>query len=319
MPHNYSLLGDSRGPAEVKTGFSRRSLLVSGGVAAAGVASPIVSFGKPAGYIPDAPKRPGVESWTDRGIHAAWLGHSTVLLRIDGFTILTDPIFSFKAGIHLGLLSLGVTWLIKPAMERRELPHIDLVLLSHAHMDHFDIPSLRSLEDRQTRVITARGTADLLRARKYLSVTELGWGETHQSGPASVRAIQVRHWGRRYMNDSWRGYTGYVVNVGRYRVLFAGDTAFTDTFKRDRPRDGVHLALLPIGAYNPWIHNHADPEQAWRMGQYAGADYILPIHHQTFPLSLEPRLEPIERILTAAGNRETSVPIREIGGEMYLS
>ena len=262
--------------------------------------------------------RPGLSEWGSRGLHAAWIGHSTVLLRIDGFTIVTDPIFSLKAGIHMGPMALGVRRLVRPAVALKDLPHIDLVLLSHAHMDHFDMPSLRRLRNKATEVITARGTSDLLRVPRYKRVTEVGWGESAQAGPVRVKAIEVRHWGRRMLNDNWRGWNGYVVEAGRYRVLFAGDTAHTDSFRKNRHAQGVHLALMPIGAYNPWIGAHCNPEQAWQMGEHAGADFVLPIHHQTFALGREPRREPIERLMAAAGRRESSVALRELGGEFRL-
>src|SRR5512147_2208190 len=100
------------------------------------------------------PVRPRPSEWPDRGLYAAWLGHSTVLLKIDGFTILTDPVFSDRAGLNFGPLTLGLKRLVAPALGIDNLPKIDLVLLSHAHMDHFDIPSLRHLEDKRTPVIT---------------------------------------------------------------------------------------------------------------------------------------------------------------------
>src|ERR687885_2071823 len=100
--------------------------------------------------IAPAPERPSPRSWSDRGLYAAWLGHSTVLLKIDGFTILTDPVFSDRAGLSFGPVTLGIKRLVSPALKARDLPDIDLILLSHAHMDHVDLPSLRILEDPKT-------------------------------------------------------------------------------------------------------------------------------------------------------------------------
>src|ERR1700691_1603773 len=92
------------------------------------------------------PERPSPSYWSDRGIHAAWPGHSTVLFKIDGTTVLTDPVFSSRAGLNFRLFTLGLKRLVAPALAISELPKIDLILLSHAHFDHFDIPSLRALE-----------------------------------------------------------------------------------------------------------------------------------------------------------------------------
>src|SRR5215469_11468112 len=106
-----------------------------------------------------APHRPNPKAWPDRGMYAAWIGHSTVLLKIDGVTILTDPVFSRRVGIRLGPVTLGIKRLVEPALPIKDLPQIDLILLSHAHMDHFDIRSLRRLESRGTAVVTAARTA----------------------------------------------------------------------------------------------------------------------------------------------------------------
>jgi len=262
--------------------------------------------------------RPDPSAWSQRGLFAAWLGHSTVLLRMDGFTVLTDPVFSIRAGIHFGPLTLGVKRLVAPALAFDSLPHIDLVLLSHAHMDHFDIRSLRRLENRTTAVVTARRTSDLLHVGQFASVVELGWGEEARVGPALVRGLEVNHWGARFRTDTYRGYNGYLIECGRYRVIFGGDTADTDKF-RGAGGSGVDLAIMPIGAYNPWTRFHCTPEQAWRMAGEARADLFLPVHHQTFLLSREPVLEPIERLHKVAGSRADRIVLRDIGQEFGLT
>ena len=123
-------------------------------------------------------------------MYAAWIGHSSVVIRMNGFTIITDPVFSNRVGLNLGPVTLGIKRLVSPAAELRACPQPDLILLSHAHMDHFDLPSLRSLENRQTSVVTASKTSDLLRASRYESVNELRWNESTQIGPVTVRAFR---------------------------------------------------------------------------------------------------------------------------------
>ncbi|HTS63948.1 MAG TPA: MBL fold metallo-hydrolase [Candidatus Acidoferrales bacterium] len=268
--------------------------------------------------IRPAPLRPDPKAWPDRGLHAAWIGHSTVLLKIDGVTILTDPVFSRRVGIRLGPLTLGIKRLVEPALPIRELPRIDLILLSHAHMDHFDIRSLRRLESRGATVVTARRTSDLLRVRRYGRVQELGWNETATVGPLTVRAFPVNHWGARMRTDTYRGYNGYTIEAGRHRVLFGGDTALTDSFQGLKKRRAYDLAIMPVGAYDPWIHYHCTPEQAWRMAHDAGFEFFLPVHHQTLLLSREPYLEPIERVYGAAGRHGARVAVRQIGQEFRL-
>jgi len=266
--------------------------------------------------VQPAPRKPDLSSWTDDGLHALWIGHSTVFLRIDGLTILTDPVFSTKIGVGVGPLTIGMKRLVAPAILAEDLPAPDVILLSHAHMDHFDLPSLRTLEHRGTTVVTAAGTSDLLRVKRYQKVHELKWNETARVASASIRAFEVRHWGARTHTDIHRGYNGYVIEAGQHRVLFGGDTAYTESFRRLRSSKEFDLAIMPIGAYDPWINAHCNPEQAFQMANDAGANLILPVHHQTFKLSSEPYFEPIERMLTAAGERAI---VQEIGGEFRSS
>jgi L-ascorbate metabolism protein UlaG (beta-lactamase superfamily) len=266
-----------------------------------------------------SPEHPSPELWPDRGLHAAWLGHSTVLLKVNGMTILTDPVFSDRVGLSLGPLTLGLKRLTAPALSLARIPRPDVILRSHAHMDHFDLPSLRELEHRKTSVITATKTSDLLRVNRYGSARELGWGERARVGSAEIRAIEVKHWGARMRSDTYRGYNGYLIEAGAYRILFAGDTADTTAFRSLRTSRPVDLAVMPIGAYNPWIYYHCTPEQAWRMGNEAGAEFFVPVHHQTFQLSREPFLEPIERFQQAASHHAGRVAITRIGQEFHIA
>jgi L-ascorbate metabolism protein UlaG (beta-lactamase superfamily) len=267
--------------------------------------------------VAEARHRPHPELWGDAGLHAAWLGHSTVLIKIDGLTIVTDPVFSRRIGLNVGPLTIGLKRLVEPALRVGQVPRPDLILLSHAHMDHFDLPSLRALESKATRVVTAGKTGDLLRVKRYGGVEELEWGETARIGDISVRAFEVNHWGARMRSDTYRGFNGYLIESPRYRVLFGGDTAITTAFRTLRSSRRLDLAIMPIGAYNPWIRVHCTPEQALKMADDAGAETILPVHHQTFQLSSEPAHEPIERLASALANRPERLGLAEIGQEIH--
>jgi L-ascorbate metabolism protein UlaG (beta-lactamase superfamily) len=260
--------------------------------------------------------KPRPRLWDDTGLHAAWLGHSTVLLRMDGVTILTDPVFSNRVGLGFGPVTVGLKRIVAPALHHHEFARPDIVLLSHAHMDHWDKPSLRALESHKTTVVTASKTSDLLCPRRYHAVHELAWGEQVRIGDIRIRAFEVNHWGARMRSDTWRGFNGYVIESPHYRVLFAGDTAMTGTFRALRTRRGIDLAIMPIGAYNPWIRAHCTPEQALTMANHAGANLILPVHHKTFQLSREPWTEPIERLESALGSSADRLALREIGEEV---
>ena len=181
-----------------------------------------------------------------------------------------------------------------------------------------DLPTLRSLENRGTTVITARNTSDLLRVGRWGKVHELGWGDHIQAGPLQVAGFQVNHWGARMRSDTWRGYNGYTIEAGRYRVLFGGDTAVCGLFRAVKGPRPYDLAIMPVGAYNPWIHYHCTPEQAWQMANDAGAEFVLPVHQQTFQLSKEPLHEPMERLYTAAGRHTDRIALARIGQEFRV-
>jgi L-ascorbate metabolism protein UlaG (beta-lactamase superfamily) len=129
----------------------------------------------------------------------------------------------------------------------------------------------------------------------------------------------VNHWGARLRTDTYRGYNGYLINIGRYRIMFAGDTADTKKLTKIAGSKHVDMAIMPIGAYNPWVRFHCTPEQAWRISQEARAELFFPVHHSTFQLSREPVTEPLERLHSAAGPQEKRIIIHEIGQEFKLS
>ena len=120
------------------------------------------------------------------------------------------------------------------------------------------------------------------------------------------------------ITDRHRGYGGYLLRRKGRTVLFAGDTAYTDRLAEIGARHRIDLAILPIGAYDPWISNHASPEEAWRMFSDMGASYLLPIHHATFRLSREPIDEPVQRLVAAAGSERGRIALTEVGESWVL-
>jgi L-ascorbate metabolism protein UlaG (beta-lactamase superfamily) len=250
----------------------------------------------------------------------SWLGHATVLINFYGFWILTDPALADRVGIQLGLGTAGPRRFIAPALQFKDLPPIDLLLISHAHMDHLDLPTLRRFP-RKTRVITARLTSDLLVKGGRELVTELGWNESatveNANGELEVRAFEVKHWGQRWPSELERGYNGYILRREGKALLFGGDTALIDSFSNLRSYGPFEAAIMPIGAYRPWIRNHCTPEEALQMSESAGAKHIVPVHHQTFRLSDEPMMEPIERMKTALKHEPERLGIEAVG-ETYI-
>jgi L-ascorbate metabolism protein UlaG (beta-lactamase superfamily) len=257
---------------------------------------------------------PDLTDWEHHELAATWIGHATVLLRIGGMTILTDPVFSTRVGICMGLMTLGPRRLVAPSISISRLPKLDLILISHAHFDHLDRPSLVRLS-KKTPVITAHRTLDLVRDLGFNNVTELQWGESLRIGDVNVTAREVNHWGARTFYDHHRGFNAYLIESSQHRVLYGGDTAYHEGF-RDLRTDGgkgVDLAILGIGAYDPYIAAHATPEQAWQMADQCMADHVLPMHHSTFRLSHEPTHEPLERLMTAAGRLVDRVVASRVG------
>jgi L-ascorbate metabolism protein UlaG (beta-lactamase superfamily) len=246
--------------------------------------------------------RPDPQEWNSSAITAAWLGHSTVLLNFYGVTILTDPALCRRVGASTYFGTIGAKRLVAPALRPSQLPNIDLVLLSHAHMDHFDFATLRELPGTP-RTVTAHATDDLLEHTPLKSPTSLAWGEKARirtgNGEVRVQAFEVKHWGARWRYDKHRGYNGYIVEREGKRIIFGGDTARTDSFRALRRRGPFELALMPIGAYDPWVCSHCTPEQAVLMANEAGARHFLPIHFKTFPLGREGTVEPLERLEAA--------------------
>lgn len=263
-----------------------------------------------------APHRPEPAKWDDRRLTVAWLGHATVLINFYGTWLLTDPALRRRVGVRVGGLTLGPRRLVRPALSVRELPALDAVLVSHAHFDHCDLGTLGRLP-RRTRAVVQEGMGDLV--RRFARVDELKWGESAEVGGARVEAVEVNHWGARRLTDKHRGYGGFLVEKRGRALVFGGDTAYTDAFARlARRGTRVDLAVLPIGAYDPYINVHANPEQSWRMAREMGARYILPMHHSTFRLSREPADEPRRRILAAAGRERWRVALTEVGQTWVL-
>ncbi len=260
-----------------------------------------------------------VASWTvptefeEQPIAAAWLGHATVLLRLNGKTILTDPVLSHRIGPCVGKMKVGISRLCELPAEPEHLPPIDIIAISHAHFDHLDKHTLARLVSPQTTVITARHTKRLI-PKGFRRVIELGWDRSISVHGLRFTAIRPRHWGARSAWDQHRGYNSYLIESDPRRVLYAGDTALTAAFSHI---SDVDLAIFGIGAYDPWEEAHATPEQVWSMFNSCGGRLLLPVHHSTFKLSDEHHDEPLERLIAAAGDVGLGKIIRCAPGDVW--
>ncbi len=257
-----------------------------------------------------APHRPDPASWPDDAVTLAWLGHATVLLNVFGTWIITDPALGRRIGAAVGPVQVGVRRITAAALKPADLPPIDLVLLSHAHFDHLDLPTLSRLP-RNATVVTSPNLHDLL--RRFRDVRELRWGEKTRVGDLLITGTPANHWGARMISDRHRGWGGFLVERPGLRLFFAGDTAYTDALRPLAAGGPVDVAMMPIGAYDPWITNHCSPEQAWNMASQLGARAVVPIHHSTFRLSREPTAEPLARLTRAAGPDADRIVAEAIG------
>jgi len=271
--------------------------------------------------VQPATETPTPHQWPDNAITLAWLGHATVLINFYGVRVLTDPALFPRIGIDAWITTLGPLRLTACALSPSALPHIDLVLVSHAHFDHLDTASLAAIPGRPAALM-ASGTSDLLPRRRYSSARELRWGESVRvntaHGDIEVRAIEVKHWGARLRNDTYRGYNGYVLRREGRALLFGGDTAHTPLFTSYRRYGLYEAAIMPIGAYDPYIRNHCTPEQSVAMADAARARLFVPIHHKSFQLSHEPFSEPIERTEAALAAEKDRLAARNVGDTVHL-
>lgn len=266
--------------------------------------------------IAPAPLRPDPSTWSDEKLTIAWLGHATMLINFYGTWLLTDPALRPRIGVRVVGATVGPRRLVLPALTVRELPPLDAVLVSHAHMDHCDLGTLTRLP-RRAHAVVQRGNLDLV--RRFQHRAELSWSESAEIKGARIESIEVNHWGARKLTDRHRGYGGFLIEKRGRALVFGGDTAYTKAFGKLRQRDlNVVMAMLPIGAYDPYIYAHANPEQSWQMSREMGAQYIFPMHHSTFRLSREPAGEPVKRLLGAAGEERWRIAATEIGATWIL-
>jgi N-acyl-phosphatidylethanolamine-hydrolysing phospholipase D len=248
-----------------------------------------------------APRVPYDRHALDENPSITWIGHSTMLVRMDGVTFLTDPIFSERAS---PVSFAGPRRLVPPGVPLDELPRIDFVTLSHDHYDHTDLPSIEALAKRGTRFVAGLEMGDLVRSVGG-DVIELDWWQSTTLGNVEVHCVPAQHFsGRSAFGQGRRLWAGWVVAGPTRRFYHAGDTGYFDGFAELARRLGpIDLAALPIGAYDPpeimrFVHMNA--EEAIRATLDLGARRAVAMHWGTFDLTDEPPDEPPGRFRTAA-------------------
>jgi L-ascorbate metabolism protein UlaG (beta-lactamase superfamily) len=247
------------------------------------------------------------------GLRVTFVGHATVLIQTAGLNILTDPIWSERA-FMVGWA--GPKRVTPPGIAFEDLPPIDLVLVSHNHYDHMDMPTLARLREAHDPLfVTPLGNEDVLHdGDPRMRVQTLDWWQAHALGDrARVHVVPVYHWSRRRLFDRNKAlWGGFVVETPGGNVYVAGDTGLWDGafFAEARQRyGGFRLAVLPVGAYEPrWFmkDQHVNPAEAARIHELLGGPATLGVHLRTFQLTDEPIDQP--EIELAAALRERNVP-----------
>ena len=266
------------------------------------------------------PRQPISVSATETGI--TFIGHSSFLLQMGGKNILVDPVFSKRLVV--------LRRQRHPGLNIADLPPIDLVLITHAHMDHLNLTSLRKIVSRTRKlrgtppeVIVPTGVDDLVQNIRFGKIHTMSWWDQHVVAGLRITMTPCRHWGARMFKDTHREFGGYTIQPeqGGVTVYHSGDTAYFKGFSEIGERLHPDVALLPIGAYFPDSYRsvHTSPEEAVRAFTETGAELMVPMHYGTFRLGREPMDEPLERLATEAVRLHLEPQVRVIAeGETLL-
>ncbi|MEO8232372.1 MAG: MBL fold metallo-hydrolase, partial [Ignavibacteriota bacterium] len=203
--------------------------------------------------------KPDPTNWKNDEINIAWIGHSTVLINFYGTVILTDPVLFERIGVRIFGMTFGPSRFTHPALTVDEIPKPDIILLSHAHMDHMDYETLETIINNypnQIDCITAYNTADVIAELKWKSLQEIDWNEEKELLGIKFKALEVKHFGWRYpwekdrsqgfMSDG-RSFNAVILEKNDRKILFGGDTAYHELFKSLK-NENIEIAIMPIGA-----------------------------------------------------------------------
>jgi L-ascorbate metabolism protein UlaG (beta-lactamase superfamily) len=237
---------------------------------------------------------PVFPSLKEDSVSVTWIGHASFLIQTKQLNILVDPnwsnwIFTMRRKKRVGL-SLN------------DLPHIDLVLITHAHFDHLNKLTLRSIASQQT-IIVPKGVGNLVHRLGFQDVIEMQWWDRIHLPHVKITFTPARHWGARIIMDHHRGYGGYVMEFENSKTVYhCGDSAYFEGFQEIGARLAPQIALMPIGCYQPltFQDHHINPEQALKAFVELKAQEFVPMHWGTYRLSYEASHEPPKRLMMAA-------------------
>ncbi len=243
------------------------------------------------------------------GLRVTWLGHSTMLLEIDGARVLVDPVWGERASPFSWA---GPKRFYAPPLPMDQLPPIDVVVISHDHYDHLDTETVKALSATPARFVVPLGIGAHLEewGVEPSKIVELDWWESTTEGALVLTATPARHFSGRWLDDSGQTlWAGWAIVSSQRRVFYSGDTALHDGFAEIGTKLGpFDLTMIEVGAYDAlWADVHLGPEQAVRAHQLVRGDVMMPVHWGLFDLALHGWTEPMERTLAAAKREQVRV------------
>jgi L-ascorbate metabolism protein UlaG (beta-lactamase superfamily) len=272
---------------------------------------------KPPGPIPFENPRPLWQRPNGTGLRITWLGHSTLLLEIDGVRVLTDPVFGERAS---PFSFAGPKRFHAVPARISELPPLDAVLLSHDHHDHLCPVGVQELGRLGVPIVTSLGVGAHLEnlGIPTSQIKELDWWETfeHPTAPLRLHACPAQHFsGRGLLDRNTTLWSSWVIESERHKLFFSGDTGLTRDFYTIAERHGpFDVTMLEIGAYHPaWGSIHLGPENALEAFDWLGGGSLLPVHWGTFDLGLHPWHEPAETLLEQSSKRGARILTPRLG------
>lgn len=237
-----------------------------------------------------------MEKYEGTQARVTFINHATVLVDTAKLSIVVDPIWSDRPS---PISFIGPKRVHQPGVSLDTLPHVDVVLLSHNHYDHLDLPTLQKLKQYSNpEIITGLGNKAFLEKHGFKRVTELDWWESTTVRGQKITFVPAVHWSKRSLFDTNKSlWGGFIVGVPSGNIYIAGDTANGPHFQTIAERfQPILLAVLPIGAYEPrWFmqNSHINPEEAVRAHITLNAHTSLAVHWGTFQLSDEMRFQPV--------------------------
>jgi L-ascorbate metabolism protein UlaG (beta-lactamase superfamily) len=276
------------------------------------------AMGRPATEIPLITPEPRAFEAPAGRIAVSWFGHSTALLEIDGYRVLTDPVWSDRCSPSD---VIGPGRMHPPPVPLDALPALDAIVVSHDHYDHLDIDTIIALARTQRApFVVPLGVGAHLREWGIPDerIIELDWNESAQIDELTLICTPARHFSGRFLNRNATLWASWAIIGPAHRAYFGGDTGYTKSFAEIGAEHGpFDVTLMPVGAYNTvWPDIHMNPEEAVQAHVDVNGGLLVPIHWCTFRLAPHPWAEPIERLLAAAGAANVAVAVPKPGGRV---